>query len=228
MSQVAVGGVRDQEDRPAYVRFETRVVEDRKATLAAGRFVGVDVEYVITTPPYSKDEVERLVGVRGNREDMGTWFNKMDADVAAGRFPAEWRDANVKKYEAWKQGLALPLSGTPIKGWSVISPAQQANLIAMQIFTVEDLAQINDEGMRRIPMQGLEFKNKAKAWLAQAQDKGPLTIAMAALQKTNENQATELTTLKEQVEALRAMIPSPQIVGSDTPREASRTKRPSE
>lgn len=210
---VAVGGVREQVDRPAHVRFEIRVIEDKAASLKEGRFVGRDVEYAITTIPYSKDESER---------DVENWKEKMDGDVRSGRYPEEWRDRNLRQYEAWKKGQELPLDGTPIKGWSVISPATQANLIAMKVFTVEDLAAINDEGMRRLPMLGLELKTKAKAWLAQSKDKGPLTMQMAALQTQLENMQVELKTVKEQNEQLRAMVPQPKIVGSDTASEAQK------
>jgi hypothetical protein len=47
------------EGRPAYVMFEVRSEEDRAASVAAGKFVGRDVNYVIITPPGSKDTVEK-------------------------------------------------------------------------------------------------------------------------------------------------------------------------
>jgi hypothetical protein len=79
----------------------------------------------------------------------------------------------------------------------VISPAQQSNLIAINIRTVEDLAGVNDEGVRRIGMGGGELRDKAKAWLSQMKDKGPLTQENATLRAEN-------ITLKATVESLGA------------------------
>lgn len=189
----AVGEVLDRKDRPAYVRFERKAKEDKKASLAAGHYVGKDVDFVYVTPPYSKDilifEVE-------------AWLKQLNHDMSRGRLPQEWVQNYRKAYEAWKRGEELPPEGTPIKGWGVISPAQQETLIRMQILTVEDLAAVNDEGGKRIGMGWVDLKNKAKAWLAQLKDKGPLTQEMAAIKAENRELHTQVNTLQGQVEAL--------------------------
>jgi polyhydroxyalkanoate synthesis regulator phasin len=96
----------------------------------------------------------------------------------------------------------MPLNGEPIKGWGVISPAQQANLIAINILTVEDLAAVNDEGCRRIGMGAAELRDKAKAWLSQMADKGPLTQENALLKGENVALKGENETLKARVKEL--------------------------
>ena len=105
------------------------------------------------------------------------------------------------------------MHGTPILGWDVISPAQQKMLIAINCLTVEDLAQINDEGMKRVGMGGLELRNKAKNWLASVKDHGGLTIQMSALEQENAQLKASVDGLKAQVEALKGMIPQqPQMM----------------
>lgn len=184
----SVGLMNDRKERPAYVRFERRAIEDRSVKSVGGRWPKKDVDYALVTPPYSKDIFEAVAS---------EWLDQMGAEVRNGRLPEEWLDRYRMQYEKWLQGQELPLDGEPILGWGVISPAQQSNLIAINIRTVEDLAGVNDEGVRRIGMGGGELRDKAKAWLSQMKDKGPLTQENATLRSEN-------ITLKSTNESLTA------------------------
>lgn len=178
-----------KEDRPAYVRFELRPVEDRAATLASENGVPVmrDIEMALVTPPYSKDCVELIAP---------EWLKQMDVEVSAGRLPAAWRDMYRQQYEAWKKGEEMPVNGTPVKRWPILTPAQVINLTNLGFFTVEDVAGMNDEGMRRYGMGALDLKNKAVAWLKSAKDSGAVTQENAALK-------AQVAALEEQNELLR-------------------------
>lgn len=183
----------DRKSMAPLVRFERQLVEDKQASITAGRAVVRDVDYAIITPPYSKDEVflkapQFLEDVK--RKSMAGIYTKDQADRYA------------QQYHAWKDGHELPPDGTPIRGWGVLTPAQQENLIRVNIPTVEYLANVNDEGLRHIGMGGLELKRKAVAWLAQITDKGPLTQKMAALQAENDSLKISIGTLSKQVESL--------------------------
>lgn len=191
----AVMQVAERSERPAYVRFKRVAVEDKARSATEGRWIGRDVDYAMITPPYSKDVVEMKVQ---------TWLERMDADVKAERIPLAWAQMYRQQYEAWRNGQELPPNGTPIKGWPVISPAQQEMLIRINILTVEDLAAINDEGARRIGMGAVELKHKAAAWLRTAEDKGPLTQENAALKMENQSLRQQIETLLEQVERLKS------------------------
>lgn len=190
---MSVGDLIKREDRPAYVRFQRRSMQDHAASLAAGKYVAKDVDYALITPPYSKDVVELKVD---------RWMTTMADDVRNERLPTAWREQYVDAYERWKKGEELPLNGTPIKGWGVLSPAQQENLIRVGVLTVEDLAGINDEGMRRVGMGSVDLKNKATAWLSQLADKGPLTMEIAALKRANAEKDGQLEALTKKIELL--------------------------
>lgn len=181
-------GLEKREDRPAYVRFQRRPLEDRAASTSEGRYVAKDVDFVLVTPPYSRDVFEQVAD---------DWLAQMKKDAMNGRLPQDWYERYVESYERWKKGEELPLNGTPIKSWPVISPAQQKNLVGLNILTVEDLAAANDEGRRRIGMGAQDLCDKAKSWLSQAKDKGPLTMENSALK--TENRA--LKAANEQLEA---------------------------
>ncbi len=192
-NKLSVTGMVEKEERPAFARFERRGIEDRKESEVQGRYVAVDVDHALITPPGSRDVYVTTVT---------DWFADMKRQVRDGRLPAAWYDYYQDSYDRWKKGEELPLNGTPIKTWGVLSPAQQKNLIGISVLTVEDLAQLNDEGMKRIGMGALDLKNKAVAWLRQLNDKGGLTQENAALKAENKVIKDQIALLTQQVESL--------------------------
>lgn len=193
-----INDVMDRKERPAYVSFHRVAVEDKKRSEEEGHYVARDVDYVHITPPYSKDVMKFKVP---------TWLEQMKVDVGNGRLPEEWANNYRRQYEAWKQGQELPVEGFPIKGWGQISPAQQETLVQMNIRTVEDLAAVNDEGLRRIGMSGLSLKTKATAWLAQNTERGPITQKMAALTQENASLQGQIEALTRQLQELASRVP---------------------
>jgi hypothetical protein len=140
---MSVNDLVNREERPAYVQFERRAVEDKPASIREGRYIAKDVDIALVTPAYSKDCMEQKVD---------QWLSNIDRNLREGRVPQTWVDQWKESLKRWKEGQEMPLNGTPIKGWGVISPAQQATLIGINCRTVEDLAAINDEGIRRVGM----------------------------------------------------------------------------
>lgn len=177
-------------ERPAYVRFEKRPIEDRNASTAAGHYVGKDVIFALITPPGSKDVIVR---------EAVDWLKYLDQQVAEGRIPEQYVDAYKRAYDKYLKGEEVPLSGTPIKGWPPLSPAQQLNLIAMNILTVEDLAALNEEGKARFGMGITELVRRAQNWLAEAQSIGTVVARLTAIE-------TEFKDLKDQNDRQRLLI----------------------
>lgn len=220
---MSVESLVDRQDRPAYVRFVKTAVEDKTESIRQGRYVARDVDYAHITPPYSKDVIVQKVSA---------WLAQLDVDVNNGRIPAKWRDAWKDGYAKWQNGQEMPLHGTAIRGWGVISPAQQENLIRMNILTVEDLAHINDEGAKRLGLGWLELKTKARTWLDQVEDKGAITMKMAELERQNANKdaliesmTSKLDALTSQVAALAQVQPSNTITADDILPESEPVKR---
>lgn len=199
---MSVGDLIVREERPPYVRFERQVVEDKAASLAAGHYVGKDVDFVMVTPSGSKDEMVSKVD---------RWFENTERNVRDGRMNPKWLDLWKEGYKKWKNGQEMPLNGTAIRGWGLISPALQETLIRMHCMTIEDLAALNDEGMRRVGMGAMELKNKAKNWLQAMKDHGPIASQITALEQENKILKSQIDTLGAQVAALRT-TPQPQFV----------------
>lgn len=201
---MSVNDLVQREERPAYVQFERRAIEDKAASLREGRYVGKDVDFALVTPPYSKDLVEYKVS---------TWLDNIERNLRDGRIPQHFADQWKEAYRKWQNGQEVPLNGTPIKTWGAISPAQQKALISMNCLTVEDLALINDEGMKRIGMGAVELKQKAVTWLASLKDHGAVTVELATLKTENKVLLDTVESLTQKVEALSKMIPNqPQYI----------------
>ena len=180
-------------DRPAYVRFELRPVEDKASSLREGRYVAKDEEYALITPPYSKDCVVMKVQ---------SWRETNQKNLRDGRIPQKYFDFWEESYKRWRAGNEAPLDGTPIRGWGIISPAQQETLARSMILTVEDLANITDSGIKAIGIGGMDLRNKAKAWLKSMQDNGGATMEIAALKRANETLNEHIIALSSKLELL--------------------------
>lgn len=184
-----------KQGKPAYIEFAAVAKHLPRRSEAEGRYVAVDVDMVT---------VRQLGAPDSTIFEATRWLAQNKQDVQAGRLPREHADYYEKAYRYWKEGQELPLEGTPIKGWAVISPAQADTIIRFGLRTVEQLAAMNGEVMQRIGMGAVDIKNKAMAWVAQANDKGPLTMQMSLVQKQNDLLAATVATLTSQVQALQA------------------------
>lgn len=185
------------EDRPPYVSFETKSIEDRAASIEAGLYKTRDVDFANVTPQGSKDRIER---------NVAEWFEALETQVAQGRFKREWLTGFRESYKAWKDGRELPLNGTPILTWPVLSPSQVKSTLDAQVRTVEDLATANEETIARIGMGGRALKDKAVSWLSAASGNGKVTEELSALRVKNEAAEARNVLLEKQVKELAAKV----------------------
>lgn len=188
-------------ERPSYVRFERRPVEDRKASIERGHYTTRDEDFAIVTPHGSTDEIPRVVS---------EWFRYLDQQVTENRVPFEWADMYRLAYEKWKRGEEVPLEGTPIKEWSVLSPSQRQNLIACNVLTVEDLAALNESGLARVGMESHTLRMKAQKWLEASNGPGKLAERMTSMElqlgqllEQNKAQSELISRLRAENESLK-------------------------
>lgn len=190
------------DDRPPYVRFEVREVEDRDASLAAGGYKTKTIDYALITPVGGRECVERpTVEWLADLERVSR-----DRDGEAGRFPRPWYESFKSGYERWKAGQEIPLNGTPIKTWVVPSPQQSRALVNANILTVEDLAQANDEALQRVGMGAQDLKRRAKDWLEQAKSQGTVAAEIEKLKVSNDSLTKQVKALIETNDQLRAQV----------------------
>ena len=181
-----------KQDRPAYVAFERRAVEDRAASIETGIYSTKDVDFALITPAGSKDRTERVVS---------EWLENLKQQSSEGRIPVEWHRAYKEAYAAWKEDRALPETGHPIVNWAVASPAQQKSLLDLHVRTVEDLASANEETLGRLGMGGRALKQRAVDFLASSTP-GKLSGDLEVLRQENEALKLRNASLEDQVRAL--------------------------
>ena len=176
----------DINDRPPYVQWETRAIEDRSASLAAGHYVAKDVDYAVIMRPGSRDKLEKEAIV---------WLSELRAKDQKNEIPPTWFPAFQASFKAWKDGEEEPVNGTSVKLFPVLTPSQLKTLQSAGIKTIEDLAQIPDQDLGILGIGGLNLKLKARAWLEQAVDKGKLAEENASLN-------THMTQMQKQLNFL--------------------------
>ena len=181
-----------------YVSFERGEPRENKAeSRKQKRPVYEDVDYALVTPRGSKDRL---------KERLPEWWDKLDAQVKNGQLPGVWVEKLREAYRRYQQGLTIPEEGTPILGWNLVPPSMQKLLIEWNIRTVEELANLTNEARHNIGMGALQMQQRAQAWLAQHQDKAPLTIEMAAVKQENAQLKDTVASLEERVKQLAEQI----------------------
>lgn len=206
---------RREQDRALHVQFmrrgvyneiksEGKVFLDNDGKVAssiegAGRAVHDDVDYiriVCASDPTSIPErpvtaCDRKLLEKDSPSARCTATRPEDCDLH--RFEDEW--------QSYKRGHAEQLSGTPIRAWAGITPAQAEDLAHDKIYTVESLAGLHDSAAGRY----LQLRQKARDFLAAA-DKMAQTTAMRAELTARDEQLADLRRQNEQIQAQVAAL----------------------
>lgn len=134
-----------------------------------------------------------MVEVTTAGDTRSTWVGKVK-DEHRQRWP--------QAYQAFKQGLEPAVDGMPLEQWPPLTPGQVANLKAIKIFTVEQLAGISDGHLQNIGLGGRQLRDKAIAWLRQAEDGKEVERVNALL----EVERQKVSTLSNTVADLSAAV----------------------
>jgi hypothetical protein len=161
-------------DAGLYVQFYMESLKDEEASVAAGRPIFVDKEFIKIIPVGDRNtEICRPV--------------KRDYD--GGTPPDEERWPN--QYRAFKNQQIQPHEGTPLEQWAPLTKSQVLTLKAINIHTVEQLAAVSDTNLHNVGMGARALRDNAISFLQQAKD-GSEVI----------KQAAQIEYLTKQVEAL--------------------------
>jgi hypothetical protein len=115
-------------------------------------------------------------------------------------FPVEdkHRERWPQHYEAFKRKQSVANTGTPVDMWPQVTTPRAMELKALNIFTVEALANLPDGMVGNIGMDGRALREKARAYIDAAA--GGATVA---------GQAAEIARLRDMVEALMQRSAAP-------------------
>lgn len=145
------------QNRPSYVVFETREVEDVNASREAGILVKKRVDYVLInslgTDDYSSVRAE-------------VWAADIRNKASRGEYPQVNADFLLHRYEMFKQGEdTFPSLGLDINSWDEVTKDEAKRLVAANIFTVEDLAESSELAFGKIGMNARIMRERARLWM---------------------------------------------------------------
>lgn len=164
------------------VRFFQHPMLHGKQSIEAGRQVFVDVPHV-----------EIVVAGQDKQRFVGPVNEQHEA-----RFPEE--------YALFLKGEQMVRVGTPIEQWPQLTPSQVLMLKQINVYCVEEVANLSDENVRNAGPGGYKLRDDAAKFLTlatAAADAGKmeeLQKQMATLLKANEALAAQVADLQKPAE----------------------------
>lgn len=182
------------DERPPFVRFEEQEIGiNHEASAAAGRPVPRYVHMACITTFGSKDE---------HVKNAAEWIEQIHQKAIRGEYNPDWAKRFRMQYDEYLKGNDLPREGTPMQTCPMYTKDQIARCRAINITTVEDLAVLPDSGFGMLGMDARHMRDAAKAWLAEAKDKGIVAREIADLKVKNQSLETDNASLRTRLEAL--------------------------
>lgn len=99
----------------------------------------------------------------------------------------------AEEYAAFKRGESRAASGTPLEMWPILTTPRVAELKALNILSVDELAALPDSKLKTIGMDGRQLRDQAKVFLE-----------TAAGTASNSAMAAEIAQLKEMLAKVMA------------------------
>jgi hypothetical protein len=166
-------------DKKLYVQFYLRAVLNNFKSSDAGRPIFDEVDYVRIIVPGDKNTI---------------------IDTKA---TPEYIQRFAERFDKYKKNQSQAVTGTPLEVWPQMTVGQVAELKAMNVHTVEQLAELPDNLAQRI-MGSHDLRRRAIAFLdAAAGDSANSKMAAELAQRDN-----EIELLKAQMQQMQQLIQS--------------------
>ena len=182
--------------------FETVMV--RKAVPIKVRLQDKDGSFRETEIKEERDEAEERATY--TKEEKWEWFEQLDENLRAGRISQNYRDHCRKAFDVWRQKGEMPIDGTPIVTWNMISPAQQKQLLECDINTIEKAAEMTEDTMEQVGMGSRDIKRKAMAFVGADTAPEKQAADIVDLNTRLESERERNSSLEAKVADLEAMI----------------------
>ena len=167
-----------------YPRFFTDSVKDHAASAQEGRDIFKAEERVEIIMPGISQITKPVFKVTQEHVD---------------RWPDE--------YKKFKAGMEMSVDGTPLEQWPILKREQVLELKYMDFKTVEQVAEMSEHAIQRIPMWGRRLKELAGAYLDEEQ-------ASALLARTTADKERMASTIAEQNEKIANLSAMCERLGS--------------
>jgi hypothetical protein len=134
------------------------------------------------------------------------------ANPAVAMARARW-DAIKPSYESWKSGQEMPVNGTPLAAWNALTPEHADVLRSRFVRTVEDVAQLTDAHVERIPIPRMRDLIRQAQLFVESADTTRFAHSLekkeheiAALNGQLESQRDEIAALTAKVQDLAGKV----------------------
>jgi hypothetical protein len=188
--------------------FRHRAVQNPGKSREAGRPIFDDVEEVEIRAPGSKDV----------KVFPATAFSHWRTDIYTGaQEKVTYAERFHRQYRQFKEHAQQTKSGTPLVSVTFLTEARKAEMRALNIYTVEQLAQIDGQELKNLGMGGRDLKNQAQAYIDDAKNYAPVLELQARLDAAEarnqvlEQDVTILKQRKAEVEAQFDAMSDPEL-----------------
>lgn len=183
-------------ETPPFVRFEDMEHGiNAEASQVAGRPIPAVKTMAIIMQRGSKDEHHAIAE---------EWLGFIRGLAVKGEYPAVWSDRFHAEYETFKKGGEMPENGTPIKTWAALKKEQIVRVLAFNIRTIEELADLPDSSLMTLGLDGRNLRDLAKAYIADGKGSAGNAKRVADLEEENRRLKEEQARMKASIEALEA------------------------
>jgi hypothetical protein len=177
------------DDSGLFVTFYKKGVKNEAESTAQGRPMFRDVDFVkIITPG-----------------DALNIYDQPVKDVHKQRFARQW--------DAYQKGQTQAQDGTPLEMWPHMTPSKIMAYKSSNVFTVEAIAAIADSNGSHMPMDWMDDRIKARAYLQAAED----TAVVQKLAAENATKDAEIARLTANLADLGRKVDS---LMNDAPKKA--------
>lgn len=173
------------------IRFEWHTEKDEEASIKEGRPIHNELLIgILITPGSNRSEASHRILCRKHSGETVKYeaYNRVGIAEITERFIGNDRGRQA-------------ITGTPLQEWPSLSRRQVADFEAVNVFTVEDLAGLDENAIARFGFGTRALVEKAKTYIAHASGNAPLE----KLAEENAKLKSDLAEMQKQIaELLRA------------------------
>ena len=188
------------EDDPPFLKFEKDTVKDADETRRQGRVVYKPAVMVhVSAHGDTKTSVPYVVEKPGpDGEKVTPWLDQLKERLHHRLISQQYYNYCLQAYEQFQKTGHVEVNGIPVEKWAQLEAHEIKNLKAIQIHSVEQVAEMNETSMQNYGIGARPLKEKAKAYL-KASNAGVASEVITNLQ-------AQINTRDEHLKGLEAKI----------------------
>ena len=173
---------------------------DQEASKEFGYEVPKMVTFILVTPHGHKGDPMEF--------NADEFIDRKMQEAKNGRYDYSWVEEFRRGLALFREGKAIPRSGTPLITWERILKSRRENL-APRFPTVEDLAAVPDSSLGDIGLDGRVLRDYARGDIKAKTDLSPIVKELADANETIRQQSEQLDSLTKRLDAMELLSDKP-------------------